>query len=54
MIYVTDGRSATQRASDNGVANTVLIDLALDYSKASRLAIAAAEQCEPAAISSAN
>jgi 3-hydroxybutyryl-CoA dehydrogenase len=53
VIYVTDGRSATQRASENGVANTVLIDLALDYSKASRLAIAAAEQCEPAAISSA-
>jgi len=52
-LYVTDGRSATQRAAENGVANTVLIDLALDYCKASRLAIAAAEQCEPAAISSA-
>ncbi len=52
-IYVTDGRSATQRAAETGVANTVLIDLALDYAKATRLAVAAAEQCEPAAISSA-
>ncbi len=52
-LYVTDGRSATQRASESGVANTVLIDLALDYSKATRLAIAAAEQCDPAAIVSA-
>ncbi len=52
-LYVTDGRSATQRAAESGVANTVLIDLALDYSKASRLAIAAAEQCEAAAASAA-
>jgi len=52
-LFATDGRSATQRASESGVANTVLIDLALDYSKATRLAIAAAEQCEPAAISAA-
>ena len=52
-LYVTDGRSATQRAAETGVANTVLIDLALDYSKATRLAVAAAEQCEPAAVASA-
>ncbi|MBS1142939.1 MAG: 3-hydroxyacyl-CoA dehydrogenase [Proteobacteria bacterium] len=52
-LYVTDGRSATQRAAETEVANTVLIDLALDYSKATRLAIAAAEQCDPAAISAA-
>jgi len=52
-LYVTDGRSATQRAAESGVANTVLIDLALDYSKASRLAVAAAEQCEAAAVSAA-
>jgi 3-hydroxybutyryl-CoA dehydrogenase len=53
VIYLTDGRSATERASANGIANTVLIDLALDYGTASRLAIAAAEQCEPAALSAA-
>ncbi len=52
-IYVTDGRTATQRAAETGVANTVLIDLALNYAKATRLAFAAAEQCEPAAIASA-
>lgn len=52
-LYVTDGRSATQRAAETGVANTVVIDLAFDYSKATRLAVAAAEQCEPAAVASA-
>ncbi len=52
-LYISDGRSATQRAAETGIANTVLIDLALDYSKANRIAIAAAEQCEPAAINSA-
>ena len=52
-IYVSDGRSATQRAAESGVTNTVLIDLALDYSKATRIAIAAAEQCDPAAAASA-
>ena len=53
VLYVTDGRSATQRAAESGVANTVLIDLALNYDTAKRLAIAAAEQCEPAALCSA-
>ena len=52
-IYVTDGRSATQRAFESGVANTVLIDLALDYDKATRLALSAAQQCEALAINSA-
>ncbi len=32
MLSSTDGRSATQRAAETGIANTVLIDLALDYS----------------------
>jgi 3-hydroxybutyryl-CoA dehydrogenase len=49
VLFVTDGRSATQRAAEGGVANTVLIDLALDYSKATRVALANAGQCsEPA------
>lgn len=52
-LYLTDGRSATQRAAESEVTNTVLIDLALDYDKATRLAISAAEQCEPAALASA-
>ncbi len=52
-LYVTDGRSATRRAAESGVADTVLIDLALDYATAGRIAIAAADQCRPAAVSSA-
>ena len=49
VLFVTDGRSATQRAAESGIANTVLIDLALDYTRATRLAIATAEQCAPEA-----
>ncbi len=52
-VYVTDGRSATQRAAESGIANTVLIDLALDYRKATRLAMTVAEQCDPLAAASA-
>lgn len=44
-IYLTDGRSATQRAHDNGHADTVLFDLALDYATAKRVALARADQC---------
>jgi 3-hydroxybutyryl-CoA dehydrogenase len=52
-LYVTDGRSATRRAAESGCSDTVLIDLALDYATAGRIAIAAAEQCQPAAVSCA-
>ena len=45
VLFVTDGRSATQRASDTGFANTVLMDLALDYRVATRIALASAAQC---------
>ncbi len=45
VLYVTDGRSATRRSADLGVANLVLIDLALDYAGATRIALAAAHQC---------
>jgi 3-hydroxybutyryl-CoA dehydrogenase len=48
-IYLTDGRSATQRASDNHHPDTVLFDLALDYGSAKRIAITCADQCSPAA-----
>lgn len=48
-LFVTDGRSATQRAAESGVPGTVLIDLALDYASATRIGMAAARQCpEPA------
>ena len=49
VLYVTDGRTATRRAAETGVANTLLVDLALDYGKATRLAIAVADQCAPEA-----
>ena len=52
-VYVTDGRTATRQAFETGVANTVLIDLALDYSKVTRLAISVAAQCDTASAAQA-
>ncbi|HEX5345276.1 MAG TPA: 3-hydroxyacyl-CoA dehydrogenase, partial [Duganella sp.] len=48
-VYLTDGRSATQRAHDNNHPDTVLFDLALDYGSARRIAVACSDQCAPAA-----
>jgi 3-hydroxybutyryl-CoA dehydrogenase len=48
-VYLTDGRSATQRASDNAHEATVLVDLALDYRTAPRLALSIADGCTHAA-----
>jgi 3-hydroxybutyryl-CoA dehydrogenase len=48
-IFLTDGRSATQRASDEGRPDTILIDLLLDPAKATRIALARADQCSDAA-----
>lgn len=48
-LFLTDGRTATQRAADNDTSDTVLLDLALDYTKATRLAVACADQCDEAA-----
>ena len=53
VLFVTDGRSATQRAYESGLANTVLIDLALDYGKATRIALASAAACTPVALDAA-
>jgi 3-hydroxybutyryl-CoA dehydrogenase len=53
VVFVTDGRSATQRASDCDVANTVLIDLAMNYRANTRIAIASAAQCSETAVCSA-
>ncbi|GAB1617409.1 3-hydroxyacyl-CoA dehydrogenase PaaH [Pseudomonas sp. NGC7] len=38
-LALSDGRLATQRAREEGLRNLVLVDLALDYSTASRIAI---------------
>ena len=48
-LYLTDGRSATVRASESGQADTVLVDLALDVDTCTRLAVAVADQCSAAA-----
>ncbi len=52
-IFVTDGRTATQRAMEPRMENLVLVDLALDYTKATRLAVAKAHQCSEEAYRSA-
>lgn len=48
-IYVTDGRSATQRAADNGQPDTVLVDLTLDAACATRFAATRGDRCSDAA-----
>ncbi|WP_198115841.1 3-hydroxyacyl-CoA dehydrogenase PaaH [Massilia rhizosphaerae] len=48
-ILLTDGRSATQRARDEGRPDTILFDLLLDPAKAPRIALARADQCGDAA-----
>lgn len=49
VVAVTDGRTAAQVASETGCRNVVLVDLAADYSKATRLALARAESCDAGA-----
>jgi 3-hydroxybutyryl-CoA dehydrogenase len=44
-IFLTDGRSATQRACDDGRPDTILFDLLLDPAQATRIALARADQC---------
>jgi 3-hydroxybutyryl-CoA dehydrogenase len=52
-LRVTDGRSATHCAFETQTPNTVLIDLALDYAQAKRLAMSVAAQCNPSSASAA-
>jgi 3-hydroxybutyryl-CoA dehydrogenase len=44
-LFLTDGRTATERAHALGIDNIVLIDLALDYATAQSVAITRARQC---------
>jgi 3-hydroxybutyryl-CoA dehydrogenase len=48
-LYLTDGRSATVRASESGHSGTMVVDLAFDSQTCTRLAVAVADQCSPAA-----
>ncbi|MFT0532927.1 3-hydroxyacyl-CoA dehydrogenase [Castellaniella hirudinis] len=53
LLYLTDGRSATQRAHDLGQPATLLLDLSLDPATARCMPLAAARQCPPAAVAAA-
>jgi len=52
-IYLTDGRTATERARANRHDDTVVFDLLFDAATATRIAIAPADQCSPAALNAA-
>ncbi|QYF95814.1 3-hydroxyacyl-CoA dehydrogenase PaaC [Massilia sp. PAMC28688] len=52
-IFLTDGRTATERAAADMHPNTVLYDLVLDPANATRIALACADQCSDAAYESA-
>lgn len=45
VLVLTDGRTASQRAVDTGSANTVIVDLALDFFTAKTVAVARAGAC---------
>ena len=53
LLVPTDGRTATERATQGEQANLVVYDLAFDYATCPRLAIACADTCSPAAASAA-
>ena len=44
-VFLTDGRTATERATANKHPDTVLYDLVLDFAGARRVALARADQC---------
>lgn len=52
-VALTDGRTASERAHDSGQRNFVVVDLALDFMTAGRVAVAKALTCDPHAYSSA-
>ncbi|MEP9365847.1 3-hydroxyacyl-CoA dehydrogenase [Xanthobacter sp. VNH20] len=52
-LALTDGRTATARVAAGGPDDLVLFDLALDYAKASRIALAPADQAAPGAADAA-
>jgi 3-hydroxybutyryl-CoA dehydrogenase len=53
LLATTDGRSATRIAYETGRRNILLVDLALDYGQARRLAITKSMTCEDRAYLSA-
>ena len=53
IMLLTDGRTATAHAAASNFANLVKLDLALDYAKATRCAVARADQCSDGAFDNA-
>jgi 3-hydroxybutyryl-CoA dehydrogenase len=52
-IFLTDGRTATERAAANNHPNTIVYDLLFDHAKATRVALARADQCSEEAYQAA-
>ncbi|MGU3497107.1 3-hydroxyacyl-CoA dehydrogenase PaaH [Xanthobacteraceae bacterium A53D] len=52
-LALADGRTATARVAAGGPRNLVVFDLALDYAKATRIALARADQAPPEALAAA-
>ncbi|MCX5509939.1 3-hydroxyacyl-CoA dehydrogenase PaaH [Pseudomonas sp. BJa3] len=52
-LALSDGRLASQRAREDGLRNLVLLDLALDYASAPRLAISHGAECSAVALDQA-
>lgn len=48
-VALTDGRTATKVAADSGERDVVLVDLAFDFARTTRLVVARADQCSPEA-----
>lgn len=44
-LMLADGRTATRRAAEDGIATLVLLDLCLDYAVTPRLVLARADRC---------
>jgi 3-hydroxybutyryl-CoA dehydrogenase len=53
VLVLTDGRTASQRGVDTGFANTVVVDLALDFFTAKTVAVARAAACSEKAFGEA-
>ncbi|MCU0868643.1 MAG: 3-hydroxyacyl-CoA dehydrogenase family protein, partial [Burkholderiales bacterium] len=49
-VELSDGRTATRRAADEGDRDLVLVDLALDFATARRVAVARADVCSDTAL----
>ncbi len=50
VLALSDGRMACQRAREDGLRNLILLDLAFDYGKASRIAISCTAGIDPLAL----